>query len=867
MRKALLNAAASTLAFAATPIWAQAQRIPVPDEQVGPSTAEGEQAAADSAAAKSPEPEVVELEGIIVTAQRREESVQDVPIAISAFTSRELALRGITSALDVAQYVPNLVGLNNTGLGSANAYYLRGLGNTETVATFDPPVGTYVNDIYLSRQNANNLSLFDVERLEVLRGPQGTLFGRNTTGGAINLILAEPGDEFGGYAEAGYGSYNNFEGRASIDVPLAEGFAVKASGFYRNDRGYVKNTTTGERLNDSDGYGARLGVRMELSPNARYIASYMHIDARGENLLNFDCDPADPSNCDGRFATTGLREDEGQFAGLITGPKQFFGNFNRTDTDIVTSNLQFGSTDLRLNIITGYVSTTDRYGLDFADGRALPSLAVPVPPVLGFTRGGFTIVNDASHDQFTQEFKLTGRLFDGFVDYVGGLYYYHEDNRTNFADLFSLNLPTAPAPRGFPLLLADRVLDNKTEAYAGYVQADFNVTDQIKLTAGVRYTDEEKTFSISDNRPVVGRNAAGQTLCRGPNQFGPGVCLANENLVAANGRPIPQRLTTDLFTPRFVAVWEPMDDLLVYVSATRGFKSGGWNARGTTPGALLPFDPEKVWSYEGGLKSQLFDNRLRVNAVAYRMDVSDLQTPSALADPVTGALTFLTRNFADYRNQGLELEISAVPVRGLSLFFAGGYQDDEYRLNAGGLQVDEFGVQSVLAQASVCRAQLARGLVPGGGAGEATACGVGIVNAGGQVAEPVRTPDFTLAFGGSYVAELGGLTLTPSLNASWRSKSEVQTSNLTFFTAPIRSSTGRVFPANPFGDGRFITGSDSGSSWLVNATLTLADADRRFALIAECTNCLDEVRVESALANTTYLNQPRRAMVRARMNF
>ena len=869
MRKAVLLAAASTLAGVAAPAFAQAERIPVPDGQVGPATPEAEQAAADSPAANSPElePEIIGLEGIIVTAQRREESVQDVPIAISAFTSRELALRGVTNALDVAQYVPNLVGLNNTGLGSANAYYLRGLGNTETVATFDPPVGTYVDDIYLSRQNANNLSLFDVERLEVLRGPQGTLFGRNTTGGAINLILAEPGNELGGYAEVGTGSYEAVESRASVDLPVTRDVALKLSGFYHYDQGYVRNTTTGERLNDNDGYGGRLGFRAELSPNARYTASYMHIDSRAENSLNFACDPADPTNCDGRFATTGLLGAEGQFVGLITGPKQFYGNFNRTDTDIITSNLQFGSTDLRLNIITGYVNTTDRYGLDFADGRALPSLAVPVPPVLGFTRGGFTIVNDANHEQITQELKLTGRLFNGFVDFVGGAYYYKEDNVTDFADLFSLALPTAPPPRGFPLLLADRTLLNSTEAYAGYLQADFNLTDRIKLTAGVRYTDETKTFSISDNRPVVGTNAAGQALCRGPNQFGPGVCLTDANLIAANGRPIPQRLSTNLFTPRFVAAWEPIDDLNLYVSATRGFKSGGWNARGTTPGALLPFGPEKVWSYEAGVKSELFQRRLRVNAVAYRMDVTDLQTPSALADPVTGALTFLTRNFADYRNQGLELEVSAAPLRGLNLFFAGGYQNDEYRLDSGGLQVDAFGVQSVLAQQAACRAQLARGLIPSAGAGEATSCGVGIVTAEGRVAEPVRTPDFTLAWGGSYVAELGALTLTPSLNASWRSKSEVQTSNLTFYNAPITSSTGRTFPANPYGTGAFITGSDSGSSWIVNATLTLADVGRRFALIGECTNCFDEVRVESALANTTYLNQPRRVMVRARVNF
>jgi iron complex outermembrane recepter protein len=121
------------------------------------------------------------LEDIVVTAQRRAESAQDVPIAITAFNAETLQTRGINTALDVTQFVPNLVGLNNTGLGTANAYYLRGVGNTESIATFDPPIGTYIDDVYISRQNANNFSFFDVERVEVLRGPQGTLFGRNTT--------------------------------------------------------------------------------------------------------------------------------------------------------------------------------------------------------------------------------------------------------------------------------------------------------------------------------------------------------------------------------------------------------------------------------------------------------------------------------------------------------------------------------------------------------------------------------------------------------------------------------------------------------------------------------------------------------------
>ena len=201
------------------------------------------------------------LNVITVTAQRRSESVQSVPIAVSAFDSAELATRGVSNALELAQFVPNLVGINNTGLGSANAYYMRGLGNTESIPTFDPPIGTYVDDIYLSRQNANNLSLFDVERVEVLRGPQGTLFGRNTTGGAVAVFLKDPEPYFGGRFEAGYGAYNKWMASGSIDIPLSDRFATKVSAYYQESDGYAKNTTTGERQNNDDGWGVRLGHR------------------------------------------------------------------------------------------------------------------------------------------------------------------------------------------------------------------------------------------------------------------------------------------------------------------------------------------------------------------------------------------------------------------------------------------------------------------------------------------------------------------------------------------------------------------------------------------------------------------------------
>lgn len=795
---------------------------------------------------------------IVVTAQRREESVQDVPIAISAFDTAELGRRGVTNAIEVAQFVPNLVGVNNTGLGSANAYYLRGLGNSESISTFDPPIGTYVDDIYLSRQGANNFSLFDVDRVEVLRGPQGTLFGRNTTGGAVSLFLAEPEFEFGGSAEVGYGSYDRVEGRVSIDAPLADTFAVKLSGYWQNDRGYVQNTTTGDRLNESDGWGVRIGMVGELSDSVRWTGSYMHTETNALNILNFDCDPADPTNCDGRFISTGYGVND-TFDGLLTGDKDDFGLGADTKMDFVASNFEIGLGDnWSVNLITGYVYTTQDFALDFADGRGLPSISTPTPAVLGYPKGGFAIANEAEYSQLSQEIKFNGSVGDGLLDIVTGFYYFEEDNITDLGDIFTL--PFFPfgtfasaLPDGFSFVLADRTLRSTTTAYAGYIQGDLNLTDQLTLTAGIRYTDESKTFSMFDNRATcIDQTTAG--------------CVSNANLIAPNGVAIPEEQNIKIWTPRFAVNFEPTDDVLLFASATRGFKSGGWNARATSASLLLPFAPEKAWSYETGFKAEFLDNRLRVNLTAYLLDVSDIQIPSAFTN-ADGSISFITRNFADYENKGIELEINAVPTDGLNLFASLGYQDDKYKLDADGDQFDAFGVESVLSQQATCLTQLAAGLIPGGGDTEAAACGVGIVSADGSISEPVRTPDFTLAFGASYAAEMGGgLTLTPAVNASWRSKSEVGTSNYSIYDEPITSSTGTVFAGNPFGNGNLVTGSESDARWILNGTITLA-SDSGWTLSAECRNCLDEEAAESSLADYTYLNAPRTFMIRGKFDF
>ena len=797
------------------------------------------------------------IANIIVTAQRRQEALQDVPIAISAFSAASLESKRITNTLSLIGYVPNMVGSNSSGIGSANSYYLRGLGNTETIATFDPAVGTYIDDIYLSRQNGNNFSFFDVERVEVLRGPQGTLFGRNTTGGAVAVILKRPAETFGGFVEGGYGSYDRWMLRGSVDLPISDMLQLKLSGYYQDDKGYVKNTTTGQRTNDSDMAGLRLAIQLKPVDGVTWNTSIAYMESNGENIANFTCDPRNPSDCNGRFATTGLLTSRRlggapQYSLPISGRKANTPLGNTVATTLVTSNIEWAGDNHTLNLITGIVDMSQMFALDFADGRGLPNVAVPVPPIRGFANGGFTIINDGEHQQFTQEIKLTGNVADGFLDYVAGIYLYDESNVTDFADLFTAE---TGSPNGLPLLQADRVLANKTKAKAGYLQVDANISAQITATAGIRYTDEEKTFSIFDNRAGCAADLA------------PIGCL-NGTLLASNGAVIPVEQRSKIWTPRF-AINYKADDLLLFASATKGFKSGGWNARGTRRDTLLPFDPEIVWSYEAGVKSEWFDNRLRVNITGFIIDAKALQTPSVFVSPTDDSVTFITQNFADYENKGLELEITAQPLDGLSLYLNLGWQDDKYKLSDT-LDPNRFGIKAVRQQQQDCLAQLAAGRIPlSPGATNAPDCGAGIVTVNGDIATPVRSPDWTLAFGGSWDIPIpsAGIRVIPSANFVYRSAMETDTAGGSIWTgASPPAFNGAIFPANPF-SGDFITGSRSDAHWVVNAALAVRTDDDNWILSLECENCLDEAYAQSSLVNYTYLGAPRTWMLRARRTF
>jgi iron complex outermembrane recepter protein len=746
------------------------------------------QTPAAPAATKADESE--KLETVTVTAQRREQELQKVPLPVSTFTATELATKGVDNALKLATFVPNMFASNNTGLGSANQYFLRGLGNTETIATFDPPVGTYINDVYVSRQNANNFSFFDVERIEVLRGPQGTLFGRNTTGGAINVILKKPAAKLGGYFEVGGGNLSQTSSRGSIDIPLSEAFRTKFSYYYAKDDGYVDNPVTGERLNANDNTGVRGAFAWRLSDMVSWDLAVDTGKDKGTSIQNTLVDGK-------RISRTGLRTNSPGFfsaagAPLLTGSKNGLGLGNDVENTSVTSNVNLQLGGASIDFITGWRDLKQKFAIDFFNSP--------------FRNGGFTIVNDGRHKQFTQEIKATGDLSGVPLTYVAGVFYMNERNATDFGDLFLSSAAGIPGP-AFSLVLADRVLRNTTKSSAVYAQGDYKFLPEWTATLGLRYTDETKDISFSDNRATAA----------------PATQLNDANLTAA-GVPLSQN--TKLATPRAAIAWQLNKDMMLFTSATRGFKSGGWNARGTAARELLPFAPEKVWSYEAGWRTSFAGNTIRFNGTFFYSDIKDLQTPSAFVRP-NGTLAFITRNFADLRNKGLEMEFTAQPARGLTVYVNVGLQDAEYA-NVGA---------PILAQQQNCRTAIATN----NAALRAANCLQGIVTADGSIAEPVRAPKTNVSPGFRYAFPLGvsDLRASTSLNWAYSSRTSVGTANNAFAEAHT----------------------------VLNASLGLSGGNDAWRVLLDCTNCTDKTWNTASLAGLTYLNDPRRYSLKFNYTF
>ena len=615
------------------------------------------------------------LDEIIVTATKRATGLQDTPIAITAVSAQKLERQNIDDISEIASFTPNLT-FDTTapvsGLSSGAIVFIRGVGQTDFQLTTDPGVGTYVDGVYASRSAGGVLDVLDLERVEVLRGPQGTLFGRNTIGGAISLISKRPGEEFGGNASLTYGSRDRLDLSANVDIPISDTLRTRVSFSSRNQDGYVKGLLDDRDLGDvnrdalravaewtpSDSFTATLaldGGRVREQNAASKLVGITFVlpaadpmgnpipgaDMATELSFNRDTGGVDVNTrpqtlgppsltflqnigptgvFDGQFITDDL---DTTFA---TGP-----NGTELDNFGAALTLEWDTDFATVKSITAYRDTSGQFARD-ADGSPLA-----VTHTDNF---------DYDHEQFSQELQLTGDA--GGLKWVAGAYYFDESGNDNLTVTLPLLFGTV---RNFATV--------NNESIAAYVQGTYGVTEALSVTGGIRYTEDKKSYTVPVNGGDITNGPAGV--------FGP----------AGTSTPFfPPGENNEKFDDvsyKLGADYKFSDGTLIYGSFSTGFKSGGFNTRYLVPvPSVVSFDPETLETFEVGLKWQGLDNRVRANLAAYSSDYEDIQ----LVVYDSGAP--LTRNAGSADIQGVEAEITAIAADGLEFSLGMGYTDAEY---------------------------------------------------------------------------------------------------------------------------------------------------------------------------------------------
>ena len=563
-----------------------------------------------------------QVEELIVTARRREETLKDVPVAVSAFSAETLERQAANDITTLSQTSPNTTVQTARGSNSTLISYIRGIGQQDPLWGYEPGVGLYVDDVYIYRPQGAVLDVFDVSRIEVLRGPQGTLYGRNTIGGAIKYVTNRLGDEAGGKVRATYGSYNQTDLLVEGHTPVAGGLSVGgAYALYKRD-GYGKNLTTGAEHYNKDVQAIRLSAEYAPSDDLFFRLAYDKVE-----------DDSNP-----RHGHRELPALVGGYQVLDAYDTQAgLGDSNSVTTEGVSLTGEYRATDsLTFKSITasrkGHTTTV----IDF-DGTPQPTLDIP-----------------ATYDDRSFSQELQAVYSDETVQGVFGLYYMNSQASGEF-DTIAGNLGVSIADGG----------KVSTQSFAAFFDASANFTDRFKVSVGARATRDHKrsnTFRLF---------YAGAT--RSPYQGG-------------TPRPILQvrtnysaEKTFSEFTPRLSASYELTDDLNTYVSYSKGFKSGGWDMRGDaflTPQTVNGYNPETVDAYELGLKGNLFDRRLSFASAAFLSKYKDQQVTTQVVVP--SGIASSVDNAGASTLYGVEFEAKAAFSQSLSGTVALGYIHAEY---------------------------------------------------------------------------------------------------------------------------------------------------------------------------------------------
>jgi len=554
-------------------------------------------------------PALAQIDEIVVSAQKREESQQDVPLAITALDDKLLDESSIDNSFELSLKTPSLV---LTANGSNGQPYIRGVGTDIINPGTESSVAVNFANIYLPRPDGSITEFFDLNRIEVVKGPQGTLYGRNATAGAINIIPERPGDEFEAYISGIYGSYDRARVEGAVNVPLTDRLAVRASGVFVRRDGYIDNLTLNRTEDDEDLWGGRLQAQYDDGEKITILAGveWVREDSSRGGITIPEYDPAIPA-----FAL-GARPTSDPYTTYANIP----GEVDRDHLiSFLDATIDLG--DVKFRSITGYVKTQGENYLDL-DGTEIE-----------FARD----IEQTRSKSFTQEFQLLSDS-DGPLQWVAGLYYLHE--KAN--QIFPLTIFDGLASQTY-------VSSNNVDAFAVFGQGTYNITDQWRLTLGGRYSYEDKEGAYTMNVTDL----AG------------GILLPAPGVIDVANTPSEH---WGSFTPRVAIEYRIDDARMVYASYSRGFKSGGFNLNGA--GEI--FDPEKISSYEVGLRAEWLDSKVRTNLTGFYYDYSDLQV-----NYFDGVITVID-NAAAAEIYGLEGELLASPNEYIDFDFGVTWLDATY---------------------------------------------------------------------------------------------------------------------------------------------------------------------------------------------
>lgn len=618
-----------------------------------------------------------EGEAIFVTARRREESSQDVPIALSVVDSETLENTGNFTLTQIQQLVPSLqVTATNPRNSNVN---IRGLGANSAIAVdgLEYGVGFYVDGVYYGRPGQSQFDLIDLQQVEVLRGPQGTLFGKNTTAGALNISTREPSFDPELTVEGSLGDYSYHQIRASASLPVvADKVAVRVSLADTHRNGFLTNTYDGSDAQDYDNFTARgqLLIKPSEDLKIRLIADFSRqkqhhfltlVDGYFTSYANGD---RIPNNIFDRADRTGYTLPSGEaFDRKGTADAPFQANMKSFG---ISGNADWDLGPATLTSITAY-RRWNWYPKNDVDGTSLSINKV------------LEVWN--SQRQFSQELRIASNGTNK-VNYVAGLYYFwqivHGNGRTAYGEDFAeWNLdPATASPSAIALtdlaltnFQADHYSNPQTRSYAAFGQADWHINDALTLTAGLRYTHEDKKGSFKRFQVPSGLDLSGLT----PAQLGAIAAIRNNPQFQLNEIGFAAKLSDDAFSGLVTLSYRPAPEVLLYGTYSRGSKSGGLNV--TAGGANRPVvDPETVDAFEVGLKSQLLNGKLIFNAAAFLTEIRDYQTTVSEAVPGTTVSTQYLANIPKVRSKGLEADLSFAPSRWIRLTASAAYTDARF---------------------------------------------------------------------------------------------------------------------------------------------------------------------------------------------